>query len=183
MPGRSARMRSISSQNCRRDSGIDAGGRLIEDQQVRIVDQRAAKAQLLLHAAGKLAGRAVCKGCESGGLQQFCDAPRPLAVTVPEQTAEEIDILEHGERLIEVLPQSLGHVGDVRADCAAVLHAGHVPAQHLDRPALDHPCAGNERKEARFADAVRPDDANHPARRQIERDRVQCLHLAVAQTD
>ncbi len=38
---------------------IDAGGRLVQDEQVGVVDQRAAQAQLLLHAAGELAGRAV----------------------------------------------------------------------------------------------------------------------------
>ncbi len=37
---------------------IDAGGRLVEDQQVGVVDQRAAQAELLLHAARELAGRA-----------------------------------------------------------------------------------------------------------------------------
>ena len=37
---------------------IDAGRRLVEDEQVRVVDQRAAQPELLLHAAGELAGRA-----------------------------------------------------------------------------------------------------------------------------
>ena len=37
---------------------VDAGRRLVENQKVGIVDQRAAKAELLLHAAGELAGRA-----------------------------------------------------------------------------------------------------------------------------
>src|SRR5215831_3600893 len=37
---------------------VNASGGLVENEQVRIVDQRAAKAELLLHAAGKLAGGA-----------------------------------------------------------------------------------------------------------------------------
>lgn len=32
--------------------GVDAGGGLVEDQQVGVVDQRATEAELLLHAAG-----------------------------------------------------------------------------------------------------------------------------------
>ena len=38
---------------------VDAGGGLVEDQQVGIVDQRATEAELLLHAAGQLAGEAL----------------------------------------------------------------------------------------------------------------------------
>ena len=46
---------------------IDAGRRLVEDQQIRVVDQRAAEAELLLHAAGELAGRPVAEGRQVGG--------------------------------------------------------------------------------------------------------------------
>ena len=48
----------IRSQNWPRDKRVDAGRRLVENEQIRIVDQRAAQAELLLHAARKLAGGA-----------------------------------------------------------------------------------------------------------------------------
>ena len=54
---------------------VDPCGRLVEDQQVRIVDQRAAQRQLLLHAARQLAGRPVGKRIEAGCGEQFGDTP------------------------------------------------------------------------------------------------------------
>ena len=53
---------------------IDAGGRLVEDQQVRVVDQSAAQAELLLHAAGQLAGRPVGEASQPDTVQQLGDA-------------------------------------------------------------------------------------------------------------
>ncbi len=48
---------------------VDAGGGLVEDQQLGVVDQRTAQSELLLHAARELAGRTVCKRREPGGGQ------------------------------------------------------------------------------------------------------------------
>ena len=53
---------------------VDAGGRLVEDEQVRVVHQRAAQADLLLHAARELAGGTVGERTEPGGVEQLLDA-------------------------------------------------------------------------------------------------------------
>ncbi len=76
MPGRSARMRSIELPELPARERIHAGGRLVEDQQIRVVDQRAAEAQLLLHAAGQLAGRTIDERGEAGAPGEIarCDA-------------------------------------------------------------------------------------------------------------
>ena len=114
--------------------GIDAGGGLVEDQQVRVVDQRAAQAELLLHAARQLAGRAVGKRRQPGAGEQAASAgraPRRLA----EQAAEEVDVLGHRERRVEVLAQSLRHVGDPRADRVAVTGMAMSPPSTSTRPA------------------------------------------------
>jgi len=50
---------------------IDAGGGLVEDQQVRLVNQRAAQPELLLHPARQLARRAFGKTLKIGGLEQL----------------------------------------------------------------------------------------------------------------
>jgi hypothetical protein len=49
--------------------GIDAGGRLVEDQQLGVVNQRTAEPQFLLHAAGELAGRPLGERREAGAVQ------------------------------------------------------------------------------------------------------------------
>ncbi len=161
--------------------GIDAGGRLIEDEQVRIMDQGTAQSELLLHATGELAGGPSKKGPEPGGPGQRLDAPRPLAGILPEQPPEEFQILGHRKRWIEVPPETLGHVGDSWADRLAMAGIRHRTAKHLHLPGLYRPGARNQRHQARFAHAVRADQAGHAARRNIEADPVERAHLAVAQ--
>jgi hypothetical protein len=50
---------------------IDAGGRFVQNEQFRVVNQRAAQPQLLLHAAGELAGRALGKGRQTSAGEQL----------------------------------------------------------------------------------------------------------------
>ena len=59
------------------------------------MDQRAAQAELLLHAAGQLAGRPVGERRETGRGEQLCDPRLALARGLTEQAAEEVDVLEH----------------------------------------------------------------------------------------
>ncbi len=79
------------------------------------MDQRAAQAELLLHAAGQLAGRPLGEAGEAGALEQCGDPALALGAVLAEQAAEEVDILEDRKRRIEVLAQALRHVGDARA--------------------------------------------------------------------
>ena len=63
---------------------IDAGRRLVEDQQVGIVDQRAAQAELLPHAAGQLLRRPVGERREAGAVEQVArSAARRSAAAWP----------------------------------------------------------------------------------------------------
>jgi len=57
---------------------IDAGGGLVQDQEVRVVDQRAAQAELLLHAARELAGGPVPERAEPRAREQLVDPPPAL---------------------------------------------------------------------------------------------------------
>ena len=162
---------------------IDAGRRLIEDQEVRVMDQRAAEAELLLHAAGQLAGRPVRKRAEPGGAQQSVDAALSLLPPVAEQTAEKIHVLHHREDRVEVLPQPLRHIGDPRAGQRPVSDVLHVAAEHLDLSALDRVRAGDERQQAGLADAVGPDQPDHAARRNVQAYRIEGAGLAIEQAD
>mmetsp|Transcript_32976 Transcript_32976/g.77337 ORF Transcript_32976/g.77337 Transcript_32976/m.77337 type:complete len:391 (-) Transcript_32976:501-1673(-) len=160
---------------------VHAGGGLVEDQQVGVVDQRAAQAQLLLHAARELAGRPRQKGQQPGAAAELVDAPAPFGRAVAEQAAEELQVLLHRQRRVEVAAQALRHVGDARADALAVGARGHVAAQHLQPPTLQRACAGDQRQQAGLADPVGPDQAQHAAGRQLQRHVGQRLRVAVAQ--
>ena len=144
---------------------IDAGRRLVEDEKVGIVDERAAEAELLLHAAGKLAGGARLELLHGRGGEKFGDARAPLLGALPEQAAEEVDVLEHAQRRIEIAPEALRHIGDAAPDLPEVALVGDVLVEDDDLALLNlsHPC--DEREKRGLADAVRPDHADHDARR------------------
>ena len=111
---------------------VDAGGRLVEDQQVRIVDQRAAEAELLLHAAGELAGRSGLERIKRSRGQKLCDLGAAFGRRLPEQTAEEIDVLEYAQRRIEIAAEPLRHVGDARAQAFELGGALEIAVEHHD---------------------------------------------------
>ena len=149
---------------------VHAGGGLVEDQQVGVVDQRAAQPELLLHAARELAGGAVAKRCQAGGVEQALDTRLALGRALAEQPREEIDVLAHRQRGVEVAPQPLRHEGDARGQLLAKARVGHVAAQHAHAAALDGLDAGDDGQQGRFADAVRPDQADGAPGRQLQRD-------------
>ena len=162
---------------------IDAGGRLVEDQQIGIVDQRAAEAELLLHAARKLAGRPVGKGRKPGAVEQGRDAGLAMRAVMAEQPAEEIDILEDRQCRIEIAAEALRHVGDARTDPVAVPRPGHVAAKDLDAALLQRAGTGNQGQQARLADTVRSDQPDHLPGRNVERHAVERAVPAIAERD
>ena len=119
---------------------IDAGRRLVEDEEVGIVDERAAEAELLLHAAGELAGRTGLELVHGGGGQEFGNAGSALLRALPEQAAEEIDVLEHAQRRIEIAPEALRHVGDAAPDLPEVAPGRRRPCRRR-RPRPAESCA------------------------------------------
>ena len=134
MPGRRARMRVDQLPELPARQGIDAGGRLVEDQQIGIVNERAAQAELLPHAARSfLAGRSA-NGARPVLSSSSAMRPRALGAALAEQAGEEFDVLADAEVGIEILAQTLRHVGDARTDSAAMARIGHVAAEHLDAP-------------------------------------------------
>src|SRR5205807_8856282 len=100
---------------------IDAGRRLVQNQQIWVVNERAAERQLLLHAARQLAGRPAGKRIETGCGKELRDTLLALAFGLAEQAAEEVEVLKYGQRRVQVAPEPLRHVGDARQARAAVL--------------------------------------------------------------
>ena len=161
---------------------VDAGGRFVEHKQVGVVDQRAAEAELLLHAAGKLACRTVEEGIEAGAFCQAVDPAAALGGVMTEEAREELEVFLDREREIQVFTESLGHVGDLRADLVPVVPVAHVAAEDAQIAFLHGVRPGYEGQQGGFAHAVGADHADHLARGDIERDMVERQGLAVFQS-
>ena len=149
---------------------VHAGGGFVENQQIGIVDQRTAQPQLLFHAAGQLARRPVGKRSQAGRVEQFPNALGPLPLRLAEQPAEEIHVFRNRQGGIEVLPQSLRHVGDSRANGGAMAAVGHIAAQHGHGAGLHLPDAGDQRQHAGLAHSVGADEAHHAAGGKLQTD-------------
>ena len=117
---------------------IDAGGRLVEDQKIGIVDERAAQPEFLPHAARQLLRRPIGERAParcfatSSAIRQSRSAAR-----LPEQPAEELDILADAEVGIEVLARAL----------AACRRCAGRPRRGARRP----PCRRQARRRGRIA--------------------------------
>ena len=64
-----------------------------------------------------------------------------------------------------------------------VAEVGHVAAQHLDMPLMYCPRAGDQGKQAGFADAVRSDQADHAAGGDVRRYGIESLDLSIDMAD
>ncbi len=58
---------------------------------------------------------------------------------------------------------------------------GNVTAEHFDAPLLDGARTGDQREKTGLADAVRPDESDHPPRWYVERNGLEGLGLAIRQ--
>ena len=162
---------------------VDTRRGFVEDQEVGIVDQRAAKSELLLHSARQFFRRTVGKRRKPGAVEKLGDAALPFGTGLSEQAAKELDVFADAKIGIEVFAEALWHIGDARADRGAVRRIGDVPAEDTHLPGLDLPSAGDDGEQRRLADAVGPNQPDHAAGRQRERDAVECGPLSVTMRD
>ncbi len=93
---------------------VHAVGGLVQQQDLRRVDQRAGQAQLLFHSARELVGQPVLERGEVAETQQALDARRPLLARDLEEVRVEEEVLQHGEVAVET--EALGHVRDTVLD-------------------------------------------------------------------
>src|SRR5215831_8839500 len=135
--------------------------------------QRAAQADFLLHAARELAARPASKRIETCCGQENVDARSPLGSALPEQAAEEIDVVEHAERRIEIAAQPLRHISDTAVTGSAMRGIRDVSIENGHLAALDLADAGHKPEQRRFANAIRPDHPDHAMGGNIERDVVE----------
>ena len=74
---------------------IDASGGLVEDQQVRVVDQCATQPKFLLHAAGQFARRPLTKLAKARTAQQFGNTGFTFCLGLAKQAGKEVQVLDH----------------------------------------------------------------------------------------
>ena len=115
---------------------VYAGGGLVQNQQVRVVDKCAAQAQFLFHTARQFAGGAVPEGQQASGIQQAVDLLPARGASEAEQIGKEGNVLVHRQGVVQVATQALGHIGNARGRLVAKPVAGHVAAQHLQATLL-----------------------------------------------
>ena len=120
--------------------GIDAGGRLVEQQKLRARQRAGAERQTLLPAARQFAGQLLLAAGEAEPLDRRARGRNGLGDAV--DAADEFQVLAHREVLVErellrhVADLALDHVG-LRADVVAEAGAGALvgreqAAQHAD---------------------------------------------------
>src|SRR5690606_29139289 len=124
--------------------GIDAGCRLIEDQEVGVMHQCAAKAQLLLHAAGELAGRPIDKRRQASAFRQLDDAMLAFGAGLSEQPCKKIDVFEHRKAWVEIFSEPLRHIGNLRANPAPMCRIPHVAVEYFELTTLQRAGAGDQ---------------------------------------
>ena len=105
---------------------------------------------------------------------------RRSAVALAEQAAEEVDVVEHAERRVEIATQPLRHVGDAPVTRPAMVLIRHVAVEHRDFAGLNFAHPRNEAEQSGFADAVGPDQSRHAVGRNFEREIIHRERLAVA---
>src|SRR5262249_47433489 len=111
---------------------------------------------------------------------EHVDARSPLGPALPEQAAEEVDVVEHAERRIEIAAQPLRHIGDTAVTRSAMRGIRHVSVEDCDFAGLDLAHPGDEAEQGGLTDTVGPDHSHHAAGRNIEGEVVERERLTVA---
>ena len=147
---------------------VEAGGGLVEQDELGVGDDGLGQLGPLAHAGGEAAHRP-----EAGLVQpdQVEHLRRPLAGGPHRQPAELAEGGHHvGRGLVEGQAVVLGHVADAAADADGVV--GHGDAADLDRPRVGPAEAEEEAEEGGLARPVGPDQADPPGG-QVEVDVVE----------
>ena len=150
---------------------VEARGRLVEQDQLGVVDQRLGQADPALHALGVLAELAVLGGAQADHVDQPVDPLGPLGRRDLEQPAVEVERLLGVQELVEVRllgqvadPLVLGDVGRrLVEDQRVALGREEQAEQELDR--------------GRLARAVGPEQAEDLAPVDLEVERLERLDL------
>jgi hypothetical protein len=157
---------SSRSLTWRAAPGVEAGQRLVEDQELRFVDQRAGQRQLLLHAAREPSVSSCA--CWPGPATRAVARARlgRLALDAP-QAGHEFQVL--GRLELPVQHGIVRQVGHAALGLRRV--ARQVDAEHLDAAGIRRQQAGHHAQGGRLAGAVRSQQRIELATRATVRSR------------
>ena len=144
---------------------IDACGRLVEQQQLRLVHDAGGKRESLLPAARKRASELMAARGQAEILERLATASRLGEVVEP---GDEIEVLLDRQVLVEREP--LGHVADLALDTAAA--ADDVVAEHRPLAGVRRQKPADHADRGGLARAVGAEKADDLARRHFQRDMV-----------
>src|SRR5262249_4339136 len=141
---------------------IDTRGRLVEQQQLRLVRHAGGERQPLLPAAGERAGQLVLAALEAEALDDRLGARRQRPDAV--HAADEFEVLAHRQVLVEA--EALRHVADAPLDLGGL--RADVEAEALARAGIRREQAAEHADRRRLAAAVGPEEAEDHAARHLD---------------
>ena len=121
-----------------RTLGVERGERLVEDEQRRLVQERAAEREALQHPARERARPLVPRLPETEALEHHPDALAPLGHAV--QPAVEVEVLERAQLAVDerLVPEE-AEVGALRSDLESPLVGRISPATRRSSVVLPEP--------------------------------------------
>src|SRR5439155_9328471 len=139
--------------------GIQPGGRLVEDQQSRVVDQAVRQAQPLAHAAGEALDVGTALVGKTHDLEQVAGHPGAALGTDPVAASEEIEVLPDSQVVVDAV--EVRHVADAAPNLDGILHHGDAThpclarggrqqgGQHLHHGRLPRPVGSHQAEDLR----------------------------------
>lgn len=160
---------------------VEAGGRLVQEDDPGIADEGHGDVEATLHSAGVGGGGLPCGVGEAEALQEFRGDPAPIASGQVVQVRHEEHVLLAGDQPVDggELP------GDADRGTHAVRGGGDGMARHLGLAAVGGDERGEDLDGGGLAGAVRPEQGEHGSGRDVQIDAVEDGVVAVrlAQTD
>ena len=136
---------------------IDAHPRLIQQQHLGLAYQRTGQPQLLLHAAGKLAGQAIGKVSEIGKFQQLLEGSLARFAGDAAQIGIQRQVFHHRQVFIQA--EFLRHIA--KNGVQLTILGDRIQSGDAQLAAAGFQQPGQHAQQRGFARAVRPDQAGH----------------------
>jgi hypothetical protein len=152
----------ISSQNSRRALGIDPGGRLVQQQQARLVQHAGRQGQALLPAARETPGQLLLATRQPQPVQGLIHPPAALVQAV--DPGREVQVLADRQILVE--RELLGHVAGLAFDLLGM--PPEVQAQHRPLAGVRSEQAAQHAQGGGLARAVGTEKAGDLARAHLD---------------